>query len=350
MLQETSQRETASTPGTIKPAADRRVTSRRAQTASAGVMERSFDAPADWRGRYGASLKGEELRLRFCGNLRGNFVIALGGISANRFVVEEEKYAGRKGWWSRIARVGGAIDLSRYSVIGFDYPPERAKEPLDLCPEDFADLLKVALDKAKIGRVSAFIGASFGGMIGLSFARKYPERLDRLCVISAAHRPSAMAQARRIVQRRIIEFARSCGKPAEGVALARQLAMTTYRSAVEFEARFSPEPSAPDNVGHYLEARGFDYAQKQSAARYLTLSAAIDRHDEEPEAIATPTLAVGVDTDELTPPAHVEELQRRLAGPSAHAVISSHYGHDAFLKETDALGQIIQEFLKEPLS
>ena len=117
-----------------------------------------------------------------------------------------------------VACADGGIDLNHYCVIGFDYPS--APSPIPLCPEDFAELIAIALKTLDIRNLSAIVGSSFGGMIGLAFARKYPSRLGKLCIISAAHRPHPMAQAWRVTQRRIIEFAVQQNKPEAGVALA----------------------------------------------------------------------------------------------------------------------------------
>lgn len=323
--------------------------------APEGKIEKGFHKPGSfldadvaipkyWIGLYGGELKGQVLRFRFAGNLEGPCVLALGGISAGRAVSD----AGEQGWWREVACPGGGIDLDKYCVIGFDYPT--GEEAVDLCPEDFAELIAYGLKELNVEKLDAFVGASFGGMIGLAFARKYPELLDRLCVISAAHRPHPMAQAWRVIQRRIIEFASVQGAPAQGVALARELAMTTYRTAEEFSERFTPKLDAADSVGGYLAARGEDYACKVSPARYLTLSAAIDRHDEKPEAIKTPAFVIGVDSDRLAPLSDVEDLERRLGGPSSLAVISSTYGHDAFLKESRALNAQLQTFFRQELS
>lgn len=307
------------------------------------AFDREIPIPSYWIGLYGGVLGAQDLRLRFAGNLDGPRVLALGGISAGRFVADE----GRRGpgWWGGVARRGGGIDLDHYCVIGFDYPS--ASEVVDLCPEDYADLAAYALKEAGVGFVDAVVGASFGGMIGLAFARKFPERIGKLCTISAADRPHPMAQAWRLVQRRIIDFAAEKGAPEAGVALARELAMTTYRTPEEFAVRFTPDLAADDNVGSYLAARGDAYAREVSAARYATLSAAIDRHDEKPEAIETPALVIGVDSDRLVPLCDVEALQRRIGGPSTLEVITSPYGHDAFLKESDAINTHLNSFLRQ---
>ena len=52
----------------------------------------------------------------------------------------------------------------------------------------------------------------------------------------------AMRGSRLDVQRRLLAFAHDCGREAEGVALARELAMITYRTPEEFALRFGPTP------------------------------------------------------------------------------------------------------------
>ena len=76
----------------------------------------------------------------------------------------------------------------------------------------------------------------------------------------------------------------------EGVSLARQLALTTYRTAEEFDLRFDgPAPAgagAAYPVCDYLIARGEAY--EASADRWITLSDSLDRHAVKPEPCAVP--------------------------------------------------------------
>ncbi|MCI5048460.1 MAG: homoserine O-succinyltransferase [Aquisalinus sp.] len=310
-----------------------------------GPVEHVFDIPETWRGKYGGALPGEEVRVRFQGNLAGPKVVVLGGISASRFVASGEGEP--EGWWSNVVRTGGGIDLGRFCVIGVDYPPASLAGETSLCPEDFAKLIDTALLSAGIEELYAFIGASFGGMIGLSYARLFAHKVELLAVLCAAHETNPMAQAWRLVQRRIISLARSAGRQEEGVALARQLAMTTYRAPEEFAGRFDLDLESQANVGAYLEARGEQYSAEVTPARYLTLSEAIDRHQEQPENITVPALFIGALSDRLVPLADIAELQRRYAGLSELVAISSVYGHDAFLKESQAINPYLHNFLKE---
>ena len=318
----------------------------------AGFVARDIVAPVpeSWRGALGARPPEDVLTGRLVGNQSGGIVCVLGGISASRFVGNED---GHRGWWPKVVGHGLPLDLDRVAVFGFDWPPTDPEESIILTPGDQAQLLAILLDQAGIERLDGVMGCSYGGMIALEFARQFPQRVGKLAVIAAAHRPSVMGGAWRGVQRRILEFAISAGRPEEGVSLARQLAMTTYRAPEEFTQRFDPVGAehprfgAVSEVCGYLMSRGEAYIGRMSAQRFLSLSASVDLHDVKPEEIATPTMLVATSTDWLNPPADVEELRDRLAGPVAYRLIDSPCGHDAFLVEQESIAALVQEFLGE---
>ncbi|MBY0422397.1 MAG: alpha/beta fold hydrolase [Parvularculaceae bacterium] len=289
-----------------------------------------------------SDVKDPFVRLRFAGTPGAPRVLVLGGISAGRKVSDAED---GPGWWRDLVCPGGGVDLDRYEVVGADFFPLEPEAPLALAPADYAEVFADAIVAAGFARLHAVVGGSFGGMIGLALARRRPEFVGRLAVLCAAHKPSAIGAALRGIQRDILALAAGAGEAERGVALARSLAMTTYRTHAEFEARFANGAALSD----YLAARGADYAKSMYWARYVTLSGAIDRHDEEPEAITTPTLIVAATSDQLVPVDDARALARRLAGPARFVELASHYGHDAFLKESAAIAPHLADFLKETL-
>ncbi|MBB5518869.1 homoserine O-succinyltransferase MetX [Amphiplicatus metriothermophilus] len=304
---------------------------------------------ADFRLESGERLDDPVLRIRLHGPEAAPAIVAAGGISAGKRVAD----AGHdSGWWRDVARPGGAIDLDRFQLLGFDFLPGAESDARAITPADQARALALALDRLGIARLHALVGASYGGFIGLAFASLFPERLERLAVISAAARSDPMTTALRGVQRRIIAFGLECGRPEEGVALARQLAMTTYRSAEELRRRFDcaprgARPGDPYDVCEYLIARGRAYAQAMPAARYLTLSDSLDRACVDPADVKARCLFVAVSSDRLVPARDTQETARAVSGPSDYLCIDSLVGHDAFLCEPEKFSDRLSAFLGE---
>ena len=296
--------------------------------------------PDDFRLESGQRLTATEVVGRLSGPGHAPLVVVAGGISSGRFATR---------WWPSVVRAGGPVDVNRLRILALDLLPGRDEPGITITTADQARLLALLLDALGAQRIDAFVGASYGGCIGLAFAALYPERIGELTVISAAHRAHPAATAVRGVQRRLLAFARDCGREAEGIALARQLAMTTYRTAEEFDLRFSqtPPPAAGDAwpVCDYLIARGSAYAGATSADRWISLSDSLDRHSIDPRAVRCPLTVVGFSSDTLVP---IEDSRELAAGaPNLRRLVEapSIFGHDAFLKERELIGRVLHDVL-----
>jgi homoserine O-acetyltransferase len=275
---------------------------------------------------HGGALEGVQVAWRLEGAAQGPVVVALGGISAHRriYCLDDR----RQGWWPELAGPGLPLDASRFRLLGFDFlggsgettgPPTGGAALPPISSYDQAALLAALCRHLGIGRLRAIVGASYGGMVALAFAERHPDRVERLLVISAAHRTNPLSTAWRSVEREAVRF---------GIA--------------EFEQRFAGEPQAEDGrmvfpVERYLFARGDDYARRYSPGAFLCLSESIDLHRIEPEAVRTPTTLVGVTEDQLVTIDDIRECAGRLGGPRRLYEFHSLYGHDAFLKERQQL-------------
>lgn len=275
-------------------------------------------------------------------------IVVLGGISASRHVTATTNDTS-DGWWQLLVGPAAAVDTRRFRVLGIDW---LAPEQGSISTHDQADALLAVLDQLGIERVSTILGASYGGMVALAFAARHPTRVERLAIISGAHAPHPMATAHRVIQRRIIRLGLAAGLPTEGVTLARALGMTTYRTVTEFAARFAAEPEPQGEVPVFPVERYLDYGSRKfaaswSAERYLALSESIDLHQVDPAEVKTPTAILGVREDTLVPCWQLRELRDRLGAPARLEEISSIYGHDAFLKEIDAVASFVAGALEQ---
>lgn len=273
-------------------------------------------------------------------------LVALGGISATRHVGAHEADPS-PGWWDAQTGPGRALDTARYRVLGLDWTVRPA-----VSTADQATALAAALDGLGVDAVEAIVGASYGGMVALAFGARYPQRVHRLLVLSAAHESHPMATALRAIQRRIVRLATESGREGDGVALARALAMTTYRTADEFTARFETAPLASNGtlrfeVEEYLDRAGARFAERFNAGRFLALSESLDRHRMAPEEVRVPAHLLAVRGDTLVPPWQMRALQRRLGGPAYLTEIDSQFGHDAFLKEEKAVATYLAGALEQ---
>jgi homoserine O-acetyltransferase/O-succinyltransferase len=281
-------------------------------------------------------------------------VVTLGGISASRHVTSTVS-ATSPGWWQNIVGSGRAIDTTEYRVVSFDYvdggSTNDGRPATLVSTHDQADALARVLDTLSVHCVHAIVGASYGGMVALAFAERYPDRVGRLIVISAPHETHPMSTALRVVQRRIVTLGLETGRAHDALALARALAMTTYRSASEFAQRFDSVPDitceadASFAVEKYLLHNGEKFARRWSPSRFLALSLSADLHRVDPERIRTPAVLVSVDGDTIVPSEQMAQLAVRLAGPSRLIRLQATTGHDAFLAEPDLIGPILHNSL-----
>ena len=308
---------------------------------------------------YGDVLPDARVAYRLEGPRDAPVVAVLGGISAHRIV------AGRagEGWWGQIVGPGLGVDTRQYRVLGLDYlggrgdssTPQNGDPFPPLSSYDQAGVLSAVVRHLRLKALHAIVGASYGGMVALCFAERYPELVKHIVVLSAADRSQVLSTAWRSVQRQIVREAIARGDGRAGLKLARALAMATYRSAVEFQLRFGAPAVRDGNrfrfpIEDYLFARGDDYVQKYRAESFLVLSESLDLHQMDATQVHTPATLIAVREDQLVPFNDMQALSARLNGPRQLIEINSIFGHDAFLKESAALIPIIQQALSEQIT
>lgn len=278
-------------------------------------------------------------------------LIVAGGISAHRHVSASAEFP-EAGWWPQQAGPGLALDTNKFRVLAIDWLGADGSLDVAIDSSDQADAFAAVLDRLGIRRVAAFVGCSYGAMVGLQFAARHAHRVACLLAISGADRAHPYSSAWRAVQRRIATLGRSEGGSREALSLARQLAMLSYRTPEEFAERFSATATLVDGrlrcaAEDYLDACGASYVAKTPLTAFLRLSESIDLHDVAAETILVPTVLVAIEEDRLVPRQSLVELAERLPVARRLHLLRSNYGHDAFLKEATAIGAIIDATLAE---
>jgi homoserine O-acetyltransferase len=274
-------------------------------------------------------------------------VIVAGGISATRHASAHDG-DNTPGWWQAQVGPGRAIDTEKLRVLAIDWLGADGTLDAPIDSADQADALAAVLDHLGVTRAAAFVGCSYGAMVGLQFAARHGDRLGRLLAISGAHRAHPYASAWRALQRNIVRSGVTDSRTA--LSLARQLAMLSYRTPEEFAERFAAPVRIENDIArcdaeNYLAICGERYASNWSTTAFLRLSESIDLHAVDPATVRVPTTLVAVSEDRLVPSADLYALAEKLGAPYRLHHLRSRYGHDAFLKEPERIGEIIGEVL-----
>ena len=259
-------------------------------------------------------------------------------------------------WWEPLIGPGKTLDTDERLVIclnllgscyGTTGPREVASFP-PITPRDMARAQWAALDALGVERVELVVGGSLGGMVALEVALERPRAVDAVMPIAAPAVIGNLAAGWNHIQLQLLDLDRD-----RGLELARQLAMTTYRSEIDFDTR--------DGIGSYLEHQGIKLRQRFDAGSYAALAGAMNAHDVGRERgglggafrlladADVAVIGVGIEGDILYGPRQVHALvdAARAAGADAsYREIHSDKGHDAFLVEWDQ----VTGFLREALS
>jgi homoserine O-acetyltransferase len=286
-----------------------------------------------------------EVQYEFAGSLDAPLLVVAGGISAGRHVLANSADPA-PGWWQSQA---GA--LACYRVVAIDWIGGDGSLDAPIDAGDQAAALLALFDLLEIDGAAAFIGSSYGAMMGMQGVALAPHRFGALLAISASASAHPFTSAQRALQRQAIELGERLGDPVTGVALARKIAMLSYRTAEEFEERF-PDPVTVANgracvpAETYLDAQGERHCRRMTSVAYRRLSESIDLHAIDPAAITVPATFVAVDSDRLIPSPDIRALAER-APDGRFVSLTSLFGHDAFLKENRLVARIIADFLQE---
>ena len=295
------------------------------------------------------------------------------------------------GWWSSIVGPGLAIDTDRWFVVAPnvlggcqgttgpsspapDGTPWGSRFPHVTVRDQVAAEIELA-DLLGIERWANVVGGSMGGHRVLEWAIMAPERVRSIAVIASGAQTTADQIAWAHAQLAAITldpnyrggdyYAAGPGQgPHAGLALARRIAHTTYRSAEELETRFGriqqhaedPMLGGRFAVQSYLDHHGTKLSLRFDANSYVALTRSMLTHDVGRDrggvraalsTITADTLVVTVDSDRLFLPHESERIAAAVPGARPVRYVRSPYGHDGFLIEHEQMSRHLGDFLRQ---
>jgi homoserine O-acetyltransferase/O-succinyltransferase len=293
------------------------------------------------------------------------------------------------GWWDGMIGPGAPVDTDRFFVVcpnvlggcqGTTGPASPAPDGRPygsrfprITIRDQVVVESSLADQLDIERWHAVVGGSMGGMRVLEWAVGFPDRVARAIVVAVGAKATAEQIALCSVQARAIRAdpkwrggdyydAAEGDGPHVGLSLARGIGQISYRSELEFDARFGRDHQGDENpfeggryaVESYLDYHGEKLARRFDANTYIVLSEAMNHHDVGrgrggvAAALSRVTAQVtiaGISSDRLYPLRLQHELAELLPTAAGVDVIQSINGHDGFLIELEAVGKVINRAL-----
>lgn len=292
-----------------------------------------------------------------------------------------------RGWWEEILGPGKAMDTSKYFVVCANYlggcygstgpssiNPETGKAWGAAFPAvtaaDQVEVFTHLLDHLGIETLNAVVGPSVGGLVALTFATRFAERVHNVIVIASGFKTTVLNRLILFEQILAIEndphfnggdYYDGEG-PLYGLALARMISHKTFVHLDAIERRARQDVVQPDDVlawyrvrdqfQSYMLHQGKKFVRRFDANTYLRIIDLWSRYDATEEGDAeTPAdlferarlagqrwLVFSIDSDFCFYPEEQAELVKHLEQAKVdvmHIIVHSDKGHDSFLLEPD---------------
>ncbi|AXC15007.1 Homoserine O-acetyltransferase [Acidisarcina polymorpha] len=352
------------------------------RTAPQPAIEGDFALPDVFPLESGGTLRGARLRYAIYGKINAaadNVVLVCHALSGSALVAE---------WWPAIFSLPGVIDPDHDAVLGVNILGScyGSTGPASIDPAtgrpygnrfplvEIRDIVRsqaLLLDFLGIARLKSAVGASIGGMQVLEWAIQFPSRVARATAIAVAPL-NAMGLGLNHLQRQAIMLDPEWRdgnyapdrQPQRGLALARALAVCSYKSEALFEERFGrkPDRSGEDpwtgngrfDVAGYLDHQGEKFYSRFDANSYLAITRMMDLFDpargfvsalQAWQRVEAAVTLVGISSDWLFPPGDVvalSEAMRAAGARCSYRELVSDHGHDAFLAEPELLIEVLR--------
>lgn len=374
------------------------------------VETRFYDMPEPLPLRYGGELPGVRVAYEQYGELnkeKSNAILLFHALTGSQHAYgynpevpgtgtlwREENHVG---WWDAQIGPGKALDTEKFCIIcanllgscyGTTGPtslnPTTGKPWAGLFPRvsatDQAVMHAALLDYLEINRLHAIVGPSIGGLMGLTFAMLFPDRVERVVSIGSGYKSSMMNRLQLFEQILSIEndpnfkggFYTPEAPPIQGLSLARIIGHKSFvcLDALESRARKEINASSPflswyslqSSSESYMLHQGTKFALRFDANSYLRI-ADLWAHYNAPSEVGAGSMAealqgirqagqkwlvFGIDSDLCFLPAEQQEFATQLAGAGVDTefvLVHSEKGHDSFLLEPELYDPALKPFL-----
>jgi len=301
-----------------------------------------------------------------------------------------------QGWWEDFVGPGKPLDTERYFIISANYlggcygstgpasiHPETGKPYGSSFPSvsiaDQTEIQAKLLDHLGINVLHAAVGPSVGGLITLTFATRFPDRVNIVIPIASGFKTTVLNRLILFEQILAIENDPHFNggdyyegtKPNYGLALARMISHKTFVHLDAIERRAKSEVRQDDETlswykvkdpfQSYMLHQGKKFVQRFDANTYLRIIDMWSNYDAITEAGAANSsdlfakckhqkyLIFSIDSDFCFYPEEQQEIVKHLedAGVEVmHITVHSDKGHDSFLLEPNLYCPTIRHVLE----
>lgn len=304
---------------------------------------------------------------------RDNVIWVCHALTANSCVAD---------WWEGSVEKGRFLDPEKYfivcaNILGSHYG---STGPLSVNPltgstyykgfpmttiRDVVNVHQILAKALGIKRVELLVGGSIGGFQAMEWAIMEPNFAKKLVLIATTSKSEPWSIAFNESQRMAIECDPTFNEKhpeagAKGLAVARSIAMISYRSGAGYNAT----QSEPDDeyaktkdfrASSYQRYQGQKLVSRFNAFSYYRFTQLVDSHnvgrarggvERALSMIKARTAVIAVSSDILYPVESHLVLHKHIPNNTLH-IIESMFGHDGFLIERDSLDKIIKKIEDE---
>ena len=288
------------------------------------------------------------------------------------------------GWWNEFIGPGKALDTNKYFIICANYlggcygsTGPGSENPVTGTPygSDFprvsiTDIVKSQIELINdlgINQLHATVGSSLGGLMAISLAAQYPNKVKNVVALASGIKTSVLQRIHNLEQITAIESDKDFSEgnyydgrhPEKGLALARMIGHKVFISLATLERRASKEIKKEEDsswyqiqssIESYMLHQGQKFVKRFDANTYLRILDAWQSFDILKESgfdnfkdmfsrcTHQNYLIFTINSDVCFYPHQQEELRKALSEGGInpmHITVHSEKGHDSFLLEPD---------------